>query len=542
MRKAKVLAICDNNDLPTVHDEIQKLAEAMMNGELDKRGDTTAHTGADGELIALVNRMLDTLVSPLRLAANAIDEIAHGKIPPFVIDEYKGEYNDIKRNLNTLLATLYGMHSETQNLIGNIGKGRLRTRGNDWDYEGIWRDLIGGVNGTLDAVIDPLNEAGAVLGRLAGYDLSSRMRGRYQGEHAVIKKAMNVTAESLHAAISQVAETVDLVSNVGSRISQSSAIVSKGATEQGRQLSETSDNLAQIAESSKKSAQNTSDARINSQRATESISTAKEAMERMLEAMSEIRSSADNTSLIIKEINSIANETGTLSTSAADKAVRVRSSAGGFGVVANEIRNLSVRCEDAVTRLQDFGRHIQFDSGTGKSEDVEKLNNEFQYLIDDLNNISMLSGLLGVNAAIEAAHVEGAGNDFEVLTDEIRQLARRSTEAAKQTETLIQASVELTEKGEKLSRKIDEHLVGAVEGALSIGRLTDEISLASQSQASGLDQISRAVIQMNDVTRQNATSAFESSDAARDLDQQVKKLETMVSKFRLDDVGAVSTA
>ena len=156
-----------------------------MNGRLDERGNPGRFEGEDAKLIALVNRMLDTLVTPLRLAADAIDQISHGTIPPFVIDDYQGEYNNLKRNLNILLATLYGMHNETQNLISNINEGKLRTRGNDWDFGGIWRDLISGVNGTLDAVIDPVSEASTVLSRLANYDLRARMQGRYRGEHAV---------------------------------------------------------------------------------------------------------------------------------------------------------------------------------------------------------------------------------------------------------------------------------------------------------------------------------------------------------------------
>ncbi|MRR37094.1 methyl-accepting chemotaxis protein, partial [bacterium] len=105
---------------PTLHSEIQRLAEAMMNGRLDERGDPARFAGDDAALVHTVNRMLDTLVTPLRLAAGAIDEIAHGRIPPFVIDDYTGEYNNLKRNLNTLLATLYGLDSETRHLIGNI--------------------------------------------------------------------------------------------------------------------------------------------------------------------------------------------------------------------------------------------------------------------------------------------------------------------------------------------------------------------------------------------------------------------------------------
>ncbi|MBT1074153.1 methyl-accepting chemotaxis protein [Geobacter grbiciae] len=522
---------------PTLHSEIQRLAEAMMNGSLDERGDPAQFAGDDAALVLTVNRMLDTLVTPLRLAAGAIDEIAHGRIPPFVIDDYAGEYNTLKRNLNTLLATLYGLDSETRHLIGNIGEGRLQTRGNDWDFEGIWRDLIRGVNGTLDAVIDPVNEAGTVLQRLAQYDLSARMRGKYHGEHATIKKAMNATAESLHSAVTQMAETVDLVSAVGEQIAASSQTVTAGTREQETQLTEAASVLNHIADTSQKSAKNTADARQVAQQAAESIGTAKTVMDQMLHAMGEIRGSADNTVGIVQQIDAIAKETDKLSSNATSKAALIRSSANGFSVVASEVRNLSKRCEEAVSRLHDFRRRVTFTPNAGTDGTTDQLVSEYLDLIHDLKSVASNSGLLGVNAAISAAHVEGAGNDFQVLTEEIRELAKRSTDAAKQTDTLIRTSVDQARKGEDLSRAIDGHLTTAVTGASTINSLTDEISQSSQEQASAIEEISCSVTHINEVTRQNAACALSSSEVAQGLGQQVTKLSKMVSKFRLARAG-----
>lgn len=517
----------------TTLQEIQRVAEAMTAGRLDERCDTAGRTDQDAELLLMINRMLDSLIAPMRLAGSALDEIAHGRIPPFVIDEYQGEYNQIKQNINTLLAILYGMHKETTNLTDSVRQGNLKTRGNDWDYEGIWKELIRGMNSTLDAVLDPVNEASTVLARLADYDLSARMRGKYHGDHAAIRKAMNATAEALHEAIAHVADTVELVSRVGRQISATSAAVSDGAADQSSQLAEASGNLEQIAANAAVSSGKTAQANQNALSAAQSMAQAQQAMEQMLSAMAKIREAADNTTAIAQEIDGIAKETGALSTSAIDKAVRIRTSAGGFGVVAQEIRKLGQRCTETAKGMRTFSKQVSL----GEGEEADKLREDFEYLIQDLEDVAMFSNLLGVNAAIEAAHVEGAGNDFRSLTDEIHSLASRSADAAKRTESLTKASLELSRNGEGLSRDINRQLVGAVEAAHAINSLTHEISLATQEQATGIDHINQAVAQINQVTQKNADGAAQSSEAARGLEQQVQKLSSMVRKFKLEQAA-----
>lgn len=524
----------------TAHDEILRLAEAMVDGLLDERGDPLEFEGEDRKLITLVNRMLDALVDPLRLAANAIDQISHGKIPPFLIDDYKGEYNDLKRNLNTLLATLYGLDNETRNLIDKIRDGKLRTRGNGWDFSGIWRDLINGVNGTLDAVIDPVTEAGSVLGQLANFDLRARMRGQYRGEHAMIKKAINGTAESLHSAIAQVAESVESVTEVGERIAMNSLTGERGAEVQNAQISEASTNLASISKTSAITVENTKNASISARRSVDSIIESKNAMERMLAAMDEIRSAADNTKTIVQEIDNISKETDALATSAAEKAVVISSSARGFGIVATEIRNLAKRCNEAADRLDTLGLNINARSGLdGSGHDDEAASahtkhEELSTIIDELLKISRVSHYLGLNASVASAHVEGAGIRFELMTDEIGRLAKRSADAARRTEELIRQSVDNARKGEELSREIDDQLAGAVQGGNMINRLTEEISRGSQEQARGLDEIIKAVEQINQVTRLNTNIARESAESANILEEETKKLSDMVNKFHID--------
>ena len=492
----------------------------MVAGQLDARGDVGALTGKDAETIHLINNMIDALVTPMRLAGDALEEVAHGKLPPFVIDDYRGEYNRIKENINSLLAILYGMHGETEHLISSISQGKLKTRGNDWDYEGIWKELIGGMNTALDAVIAPINEAGAVLERLAHYDLKARMSGKYRGEHAAIRKAMNTTAESLHESISQVSETVGLVSEVGKQISRISSVVLKGAEEQSVQLNETSMSLVTLSESASHSSKSTSEAHGNAKIASDAILKAKESMIRMVDSMNDISGAADNTTSIANEIDGIAKETGKLAGGAVEKAVRMRISAGGFGVVAQEIRKLSRQCSDTANAMKSFEKKMSVDQ-----------QDEFGELITNLMSIARFSNLLGVNAAIEAAHVEGAGNEFKVMTDEIHLLAVRSADAANKTSTLTKSSASLSKNGVLLSQEIDRQLEGAVQGAHALSAFADDISASIHDQTTGLEQISKTASQISLVTDKNAEGAAESLEAAKNLERQVGKLTKMVSRF-----------
>ncbi len=146
-------------------------------------------------------------------------------------------------------------------------------------------------------------------------------------------------------------------------------------------------------------------------------------------------------------------------------------------------------------------------------------------------SIARFSNLLGVNAAIEAAHVEGAGNEFKDMTDQIQNLAVRSADAANKTSSLTLNSAALSKNGVHLSREIDGQLEGAVRSAHALSTFADEISVRIIEQTTGLEQISKTAAQISDVTDKNAEGAAESLDAARNLEDQVGKLIRMVSRF-----------
>lgn len=160
-------------------------------------------------------------------------------------------------------------------------------------------------------------------------------------------------------------------------------------------------------------------------------------------------------------------------------------------------------------------------------------------IIGVIDGIAFQTNILALNAAVEAARAGEQGRGFAVVAGEVRNLARRSAEAAKEIKTLITASVERVEQGSLL---VDEAGATMNEIVNAIRRVTDimgEISSASSEQSSGVDQVGRAVSQMDQATQQNAALVEESAAAAESLKHQANGLVEAVALFKLSTTETV---
>lgn len=154
-------------------------------------------------------------------------------------------------------------------------------------------------------------------------------------------------------------------------------------------------------------------------------------------------------------------------------------------------------------------------------------------IIRDINEIAFQTNLLALNAAVEAGRAGEAGRGFAVVAEEVRNLALRSKEAARKTESLIGESMSLAQQGEQISERVNTTLSHTVKTVSSVSQLVSEISRASQEQATGIDQSNRAMAQMDQVTQQAAANSEETSSAAEELAAQAQQLASLVGQFRL---------
>jgi len=155
-------------------------------------------------------------------------------------------------------------------------------------------------------------------------------------------------------------------------------------------------------------------------------------------------------------------------------------------------------------------------------------------IISVIDEIAFQTNLLALNAAVEAARVGEQGRGFAVVAAEVRSLAGRSATAAKEIKSLVQDSVVKAGEGSHLVNESGTQLEEIVLSVKKVADIIAEISAASQEQASGIEQVNKAIMQMDQITQQNAALVEEAAAASQSMTVQATGLQTLVSKFSVN--------
>jgi methyl-accepting chemotaxis protein len=256
----------------------------------------------------------------------------------------------------------------------------------------------------------------------------------------------------------------------------------------------------------------------------------------------------DTMKVIVGNAAGIQSTTGEISQAADDLSRRTEHQAASLEETAAALDEITatvrrsaegaIQAKGAVDRTREgaeqSGRVV--DQAVGAMQQIEKSSTEISQITGVIDEIAFQTNLLALNAGVEAARAGDAGKGFAVVAQEVRALAQRSAEAAKEIKSLIASSSEQVGQGVKLVGQTGEALRRIVAEVAEINGLVTEIAASSHEQATGMAQVNAAVNQMDQVTQQNAAMVEQSTAASHSLAQEAAALSNLVSRF---DIGEV---
>ncbi len=479
--------------------ELSRLIDLFKEGDIEARADVTKFDGAYAEVAGVVNELLDAAITPVRQTLAFVSRVQDFDFTYKVGFTYKGLCGELQLALNILRERLeltqavaehiangdlsdaeeirkYGggtgrrcendnyspaflkmiesLEAVLEDLLGleeAIIAGRFGYKMEISKHQGKYRKILESIDGALEHMVRPINEALGVLEKMAEKDLTGRMTGDYQGDHAKLKSSLNTALLSLNDVLSQVIDGAEQVGTASNQVAASAALVSENTAEEASALEEISASLEEISGMTRNNADNANEAQVLAKVQEDSVKKGQEAMGRMNRAIADIKSSSDETAKIVKTIDDIAFQTN----------------------------------------------------------------------------------LLALNAAVEAARAGDAGRGFAVVAEEVRNLALKSADAAKNTAQMIEDSIGNAEQGVAIADEVTKALKETTENMAKVNNLIREIAAASQEQAKGIEQVATATNQMDKSVQQNAANSEESASASEELSAQAQYLTEMIAEFRV---------
>lgn len=360
---------------------------------------------------------------------------------------------------------------ETEKLTKEAHDGNLNYRGDSMRFSGAYRELVEGVNGTIDAIVKPLNESSRMLSVLATGDLTVESEMEFKGDFQILINDIQKLKKSLSEIVFNLKNAVFETKNVAAEISASTEEMAAGASEQSAQASDVASSVEEmtstILETSRNTIQAAEEANSNKLKADDGsgkvidtkkgINTIVDSTDKTSEIIKSLNLKADQIGEITQVINDIADQTNLLALNAAIEAARAGEQGRGFAVVADEVRKLAERTTKATNEIAETIKGIQ--------QEVK----EADHSMEDAKE-SVESGLVLINEVSQVFNEILIGS--QNLTDSINQVATASEQQSSTAENMNQNITGIT----NVTRESAEALQQIALSADNLEGMTESLS------------------------------------------------------------------
>ncbi len=473
------------------------LAAQAQEGNLSARADADSHHGDFRKIIAGINHALDSIVVPMQETIAQVTKYSHGDLGGNLTAEYSGDFAELKKRLNNLSLTIKGVIDSCDYVRNEHDKGEIDIMIASERFKGDFSKMATNINTVLSSHIELNKKTMACVSEFGKGNFEAPLE-RFAGKKAFINDTIERVRSNLNALITDT-----------SMLSQAAL---EGQIQVRANAEKHEGDFRKIIEGINATLGTIVTPIITVKAAVDSISTAAKEIsagnadlskrtEQQAASLEETASSMEQLASTVKQNSDNARQANQMAHSASDIATK------GGGIVQQVVTTMSAINESA---------------------------NKIVDIISVIDGIALQTNILALNAAVEAARAGEQGRGFAVVASEVRNLAQRSAAAAKEIKVLIGDSVEKVEDGSKLVNEAGKTMDEIVTSVKRVTDIMSNIASASMEQSSGIDQVNKAITQMDEVTQQNAALVEEAAAAAESLEEQAGSLATTVAHFRLN--------
>ena len=480
--------------MSTALSEIVSVSEAQRNGELSVRV-MGEYSGQPELLKQAINDSMRSLVSLVSEITDVMQAMREGDFTKRITAEFKGDFGPLKENANLSLDAIEHAINEIKDVSTAMQEGNFdqRIEGN---YEGTLRSMKVALNDSTESLDQAFNEISDVMVAMKDGDFSGRIKVPLAGKLELLKEYINDTVSSVESAMNEIV-TVSQAQENGD-LSQ-------------RILGSYNGEIAQLKNA------------INS------------SLDRIQNVIGTVKTSS----------NSLLHSARELASGSAELSLRTEKQASNLEEIAAAMEEMASTIDESSTNISSVSGYIDEVRGNALNgvelsqkastsmTQIAASSSAMSEIVGVIDEIAFQTNLLALNAAVEAARAGESGRGFAVVAAEVRQLAQRSSTAAKEIKDLIGDSHEKVEVGVSFV----EDGVGALDDIASsvatVSEMANGIDEAAREQKSALMNINESVAQMDSMTQMNARLVDDTNSASKALENHAQSLSEEVSFFNI---------